>query len=250
MKPLYVLLTIVVILFCASNGLFSPLPVVQASVDSARLQGDAIDDPNTYITFLPMVFNAATNPASNQDDLGELIARVTNGNADQVVGSYIPDLLAAEVLQQPEDQPDWISPDAGTLTQYRAASQLGNLGLLASKDSAAALFDQMAAGLPVTIIQGDGSLREYSIAGILTFQAIDPTDPNSDYLIQPVGVHVPYSELLNCIYGGEEHLVFESTIDKPDVPNWGKLFVVAFPVAPGDIAPETQLQALLATFQN
>lgn len=250
MKSLYVLLTLTVLLLLASNGILAPLPAVQAAAEPAHLQGDVIEDVDYFVTFMPLMMNASANPANNQDDLGELIASVTNGNPAQVVGGYIPAVLAARVIQQPVDQPGWVSPEAGTLTEYHPASQLGNLGLLAPTETAQALFDQMAAGQNLTIIQGDGSLREYQISVIMTFQALDPANPNSDYLILPVGVRIPYDELLNCVYGGSDHVVFETTIHQPDVPNWGKLFVAAFPAALDENARQAQVQTLLDSFQN
>src|SRR5689334_15974717 len=56
---------------------------------------------------------------------------IQNGGADVLRGVYVSNTLALPIVQQPDNDPYYVSSHDGEVTQFTIASQYGNIGLLA-----------------------------------------------------------------------------------------------------------------------
>jgi hypothetical protein len=103
--------------------------------------------------------------------LDAFVALLKNGQAGQVVGVYVPDVLALRVAQQPADNLAYVKATLGYATQFKLAAQNGAIGLLAHNDLSGALFSGLSVGQTVHIIYGDGSIHRYSISALRHFHS-------------------------------------------------------------------------------
>src|SRR6266545_6474462 len=103
-------------------------------------------------------FNAVDLPA-----LDAFIKQVKNGQADQLRGIYIPDILAAPVVQQPKGNNGFVSPKQNIVTQFGLASQFGSTGLLAHNNLAGASLSQLETGQKIYLIYGDGQISTFVV---------------------------------------------------------------------------------------
>ena len=74
--------------------------------------------------------------------LDTFISQVENGQAEELRGVYIPEILAARVVQQPIGNDEFVSPRQNILTQFGLASQFGSTGLLAHSELAGESLSQ------------------------------------------------------------------------------------------------------------
>lgn len=209
---------------------FSAVPFVPPAA-AMPVTGEA---QSTYQIYLPLVVNGATGgmtPAAPQMPSSEaFIASVADGQAGVVRGVYVPSVLALPVRQQPADNPTYVSPEAGTATQFASAAALGVTGLLAHNYLAGAEFFKLAAGQDVQIVYGDGAVKLYRVTAIYRYQALDPYSPYSDFVDLSTGETKSVGEVFTQVYTGGDHVTFQTCIANNGNPSWGRLFVIATPV--------------------
>jgi hypothetical protein len=157
-------------------------------------------------------------------------ASVENGEADMLRGVYVPNVLALPVVQQPSDQPYFVSDHDGEVTQFSVASQYGNIGLLAHDTLSGKLFSKLALSQEVRLVYGNGRVERFVISSILRFQALQPTSVTSTFRSLDRNETLSAGDLFNRAYGGKRHLVFQTCIDANGNASWGRLFVLAEPV--------------------
>ena len=188
----------------------------------------------TYTIYLPMVVNGAgeatTPSAAPMPSSDAFITSVADGQAGVVRGVYVPGVLALPVRQQPADNPTYVSPENGVATQFAAAASLGVTGLLAHNYLAGAKFFKLAEVQDVLIVYGDGAVKRYRVTAIYRYQALDPYSPYSDFVDLSTGETKSLGEVFNLVYGGGDHVTFQTCIENNGVSSWGRLFVVATPV--------------------
>jgi hypothetical protein len=161
--------------------------------------------------------------------LGEFATTVLNGNPNQVVGIFIEDLFALPVIQQPKDQPAYVSNKDNLVTQFAMPNQYGVIGLLAHNYLSGKLFFELQTGDEVVVIYGDGHSSIYRITQTEQFQALNPLSPYSDFIdpTDVIGTRMSSADLFNHIYTTPDHLVFQTCIDANGNSSWGRLFVSA-----------------------
>jgi hypothetical protein len=76
--------------------------------------------------------------------LDQFSAALNQGQANVVAGVYSPDFFALRVVKQIADNPAYVSPINGTVTQFGMAVQYGTIGLLAHNYLAGAYFSKLA----------------------------------------------------------------------------------------------------------
>lgn len=199
------------------NLIFAGLAVTPAAADSrqppiASFGGQPPDEP------------AALSP------LEQMMASVNDGQAGAVRGVYVPGVLALKVLQQPEDQPTFVSRMRGTVTQFRYAQLGGVTGLLAHNTSSGKLFFSLERDQEVWLVYGDGARRGYHITRINRYQTLTPNDPYSDFLDLDTDALLSSGDLFEEMYWGGDRVVFQTCIAKEGNKSWGMLFVVAYPL--------------------
>jgi hypothetical protein len=204
----------------ATNGLDRP---TQAQVDYSHPYGSP--------TALPATAAPLKGSAAVDSTLDAFVTLLKNGQAGQVVGVYVPDVLALRVAQQPANNLTYVNANPGYATQFNLAEQYGVTGFLAHNYLSGALFFTLSAGQEVDVIYGDSSIRRYSISSLRHFQAISPTSPTSDFVdIDNSGARISNSDLFYQIYAGNR-VVFQTCINAYGNTSWGRLFVIATPVS-------------------
>lgn len=154
---------------------------------------------------------------------------VQNGEGGVLRGVYVPNVLALPIVQQPEDQPYYVSNHNGEATQFSVASHYGNIGLLAHNNLSGRFFSQLAVGQTVHLVYGDGRVDSYVIGQVLHFQALQPESVSSSFRNLDRNEVLSSSEMFNRAYVGERRLVFQTCIEAQGNASWGRLFVVALP---------------------
>ena len=215
-------------------------------------------DENTLIIFVPeltspdseQVDNGGSNPAegdstpeeSSEASLPEgeaaaprpafdiFVERLMNGEATVRVGVYEEMVMGLKVIQQPPNNPAFVSPQKGIATDYLQVFQIhGNIGLLAHNYLSGALFFDLKMGDVVQLVYGDGDFEEYEVTQLFHYQALNPLSPTSDFLDLETNERLTAAALFQKMYGGPYHLVFQTCIERENNDTWGRLFVIAEP---------------------
>ena len=92
-------------------------------------------------------------------DFEQFVISVSDGNAGVVRGVYVPGLFAVKVLQQPDNNPGYVSPADGTITEFGLAKSYGNIGLLAHNYLTGASFSNLLPGQEIRIVYGNGEVE-------------------------------------------------------------------------------------------
>ncbi len=174
-----------------------------------------------------------TLPDGSLPTLDTFVGWVNNGQAGQLRGIYVPDLLADGVIQQPADQGTFVSPRPDIITQFAAASSLGSTGLLAHNFLAGAKFPELKYGQVVYLVYGDGKLAPYAVTEVQQYQALQPESPYSEFIDLKNGRSMTSTEVFKAAYGEKGTVVFQTCIASGNEPSWGRLFIIAKPyIAP------------------
>ena len=157
---------------------------------------------------------------------------IQNGEADTLRGVYVSNVLALPVVQQPENEPYYVSGHDGEVTQFATASQYGNIGLLAHNNLSGRSFSKLSVGQEVELVYGDGRIEKFIITEILRFQALQPQSQQSSFLNLDNSETLSANEMFDRVYTGNHHLTFQTCIKANGNMSWGRLFVVATPEEP------------------
>lgn len=171
----------------------------------------------------------SSSPGAGFEDF---LQSVMNGRAEQVVGVFVPGVLAQPIIQQPYGQPGFVSSEPGAITQFQMAAEYDTIGLLAHNYLAGAAFSRLEADQAVFVVYGDGQYDEYKIVRMDRFQALTPTSAYSDFIdLENSGVVNSASDVFYRIYGQGDRVVFQTCIENNGDLSWGRLFVTAEPVS-------------------
>jgi hypothetical protein len=177
----------------------------------------------------PRPAQAIGNPDGNLPGFADFSRSVHNGEADVLRGVYVQNVLALPIVQQPGDQPYYVSNHNDEITQFGMATQYGNIGLLAHNTLSGKFFSQISQGQPIRLVYGNGRVEYFVVTDILRFQASDPESVSSSFRNLERNETLSSGEMFNRIYNGERHLVFQTCIEADGNASWGRLFVIAVP---------------------
>ena len=138
----------------------------------------------------------------------------------------VSDILFFDVIQQPLDNPAFVSEQKNIVTQFRLASDYGAIGLVAHNYLAGALFPQIKMGQTIELTCEDGA-EVYTVIEILRFQALQPLSPYSDYVDPESGAGYTNVELFDLIYNRPAYLILQTSIATAESDAWGRLFIIA-----------------------
>ena len=181
--------------------------------------------PSGKVQALTGPFDQASLPS-----LEEFTMQVSNGQAGQLRGIYIPGVLAAPVVQQPEGMDDFVSPWQNIVTQFGLASRLGSTGLLAHNYLAGATFGLLQEGQEIELVDGSGRISTFGVTKILRYQALDSDNTATRFLDLENRTSITSTDLFNKVYSRPGQVIFQTCIKKDGDPSWGRLFVIASPV--------------------
>ena len=164
--------------------------------------------------------------------LERFVVQLKNGQAEELRGVYISGVLTAGVVGQPVGMDDFVSPWGNTLTQFNLASRLGSTGLLAHNNLAGKTFTSLQTGQEIYLVYGDGHVSTFVVSEILRYQASDPDSTSSSFIDLEEGGLLSASELFVKVYNRPGQLILQTCIAAGDILSWGRLFVIAKPIAP------------------
>lgn len=154
--------------------------------------------------------------------------------AELPVGLFVSPDLAFPVVQQPANNPAYVSPADGELTHFGLAAGHGSTGLLAHNTAAGVYFDDLHIDQTLYLVHGNHHIQAYRITEIRRLRAVQPSSPYSDFIdLDQPGVRLSATDLFYQIYAAENRLVLQTCLEADGNPNWGRLFLIAEPVEPG-----------------
>ncbi|HSL47254.1 MAG TPA: hypothetical protein VK897_27690 [Anaerolineales bacterium] len=162
--------------------------------------------------------------------LNEFISQMKNGQAGELRGIYIPEILAAPVVQQPAANNAFVSPIQNIVTQFSLAAQYSSTGLLAHNYLAGEKFLQLKEDQKFYLIYGDGQVFTFVITEILRYQALEPSSTSSNFVSLENDELLSASDLFYKVYQRSGDVILQTCISKDDNLSWGRLFVIAEPV--------------------
>lgn len=134
------------------------------------------------------------------------------------------------VVQQPEENTNYVSSNDGEVTQFAAAARYGNIGLLAHNYLSGSSFLQLDIGHEVSLVYEDGRIEEFVVTEILRYQALDPKNPYSSFInMDNENETLTVKQMFDRAYLGEHHLTLQTCIAAEGISSWGRLFVIAMP---------------------
>jgi prepilin-type processing-associated H-X9-DG protein len=185
---------------------------------------------NTTFERHPRLEVEASKPTS-MVSLQRFIDSVVDGNSKNVVGVYVPGVLALPVGQQPRENAGYVTREPNLTTQFRMARQYGTVGILAHNDLAGDQFTGIAMNQYAIVVFGDGHVEYYQVREVQKYQALSPTSAFSDFINMEIeDERLSAGELFNRIYAPGDRLVFQTCIAANEDPSWGRMFIIATPV--------------------
>jgi len=154
---------------------------------------------------------------------------VQNKQTDLLRGVYVTNVLALPVVQQPSGNAGYVSGNDGEATQFRMATQYGNIGLLAHNHLAGKTFSSLIVGQEVRLVYGDGRVEYFVIKEVLKYQALQPNSPYSSFRNLDNDDILSAEQMFKRVYFGDHHVTFQTCIDAEGNPSWGRLFIIAVP---------------------
>ena len=181
--------------------------------------------------FVSFFFNpiSALAMAGSTPNFTEFSQSVKNGRADLLTGVYVSNVMALPVVQQPYGYASFVSNNDDEATQFRMASQFGNVGLLAHNHLSGEAFSQLAVGQEVRLVYGDGQVEYFVISEVLRYQALQPTSPYSSFSNLDKDEVLSAENMFKRVYFGDRHVTFQTCIEAEGNLSWGRLFVIAIP---------------------
>ena len=171
----------------------------------------------------------STLPDTDFPSLSSFVLWMENGQAGQLRGVYVPNLLADIVVQQPANDATFVSTGKRELTQFRPATSIGSTGLLAHKFLAGNKFTMLDRGDLIYLVYGNGLISRFVVTQMLRFQALSPESPFSNFIDLSSGTLMSASTVFTAAYGRPGDVVLQTCIDANGNPSWGRLFIVAEP---------------------
>jgi hypothetical protein len=161
--------------------------------------------------------------------LDEFVNQLRNGRGEELRGLYIPDILAAHVVQQPVKNIEFVSPRQNTVTEFGLAAQSGSTGLLAHNYLAGESFFLLKEKQKFYLIYGDGQVSAFVVTEIMRYKALEPTSISSKFVELGDGDAMSASELFSKMYNRDGAVILQTCIEADENLLWGRLFVIAEP---------------------
>lgn len=140
--------------------------------------------------------------------------------------------LILPVVQQPNGKPNYVSGNAGELTQFSSATPYGNIGLLAHNFLSGKSFFRLSVGDEVDLEYVDGSSEAFVVTQIMQYQALDSKNPFSSFQnLTDRHEILSAQQMFERAYAGDRHITLQTCIAKDGDASWGRLFVMAIPKA-------------------
>jgi hypothetical protein len=178
---------------------------------------------------------AATEEALNHEEnlriFDQFIADLKNGEPETIVGIWIENVLALQVVYQPSSNPGYVSTIDETVTYFLYPwRHAGNHGMLAHNYLAGRYFFNISEGDIITLVFGDGNYEDFEVTHINEYQALQPNSPRSNFINLDSGEHLTANSLFIEVYMGDFHTTLQTCIANGAETEWGRRFTLAPPL--------------------
>ncbi len=184
------------------------------------------------LSLIPMRVFAIANTRDSQANPLIHYAAAHAGDQDGVIGVVAAGDFSFPVVQQDGEGSVTVNAARNTVTQFGMAASLGNIGLLAHNYLAGRSFFDLKVGQRVYLVYGTGMVEAFTVSKILRYQALTPRSPYSEFREADGDTVITAEEMFYIAYGGSFHVTFQTCIAQDGDNSWGRLFVIAEPVAP------------------
>jgi len=164
--------------------------------------------------------------------LNSFVSSVENGRGTVIRGIYAREAFALPVVQQPKDNPAYVSSASGYVTEFSLARRYGTIGMLAHNHLAGASFFSLEQGDKISLIYGNGKIETFIVTQIIRYQALSPNSPYTPFLDLETGQTKTVEQVFYEMYSGKGHLTLQTCIAQDNKPSWGRLFIIAEPMPP------------------
>jgi hypothetical protein len=187
-------------------------------------------NPAVTQTILPLII-PPTGPKTATPDLSiQLTLQAFHSPANLVTKVYSQGVMNYLVVQQPQDDPTFVSKEPGVVTQFQLPGYLGVIGLIAHNYLAGSSFFYLRVGESITLDFENGHQQDFRVVHIKEYKAVDPLDPKTDFIDLDSGEELTASRVFNGEYGGSPHLTLQVSIQKGNIGSWGRRFITAEPI--------------------
>jgi hypothetical protein len=162
--------------------------------------------------------------------LVDFVENVKNGDKNGIRGVYVADNFALRVVEQPANNPNFVSTIEGVATQFSLAKKYNTIGFLAHNFASGKYFINLKLGDVIQVVYGDGRIDQFRIMQILQFQALQPNNPKSQFIDLQSREKFSAARLFKKVYTGNKHLTLQTCIQKDGIDTWGRLFLIATPL--------------------
>jgi len=207
---------------------FIPLTSGGSGINSDILSPIFIADPVLFDTAKDNLQSDAES--NNKLAISDFISTVADGATGVIRGIYSENKFSLQIVQQPSGQAGFVSTREGEITQFSMPNQYGITGLLAHNYLSGRHFFGLGIGDIVQLVYGDGEIKEYQIADIQRYQALQPDSPSSQFLDLETGEKLSATQLFKRVYMGNHHLTLQTCIQEGSEDSWGRLFIIAKPI--------------------
>ena len=170
------------------------------------------------------------NNINQQISIDQFIESVYDGNGAVIRGVFQQGNMALAVIQQPSNNAAFVSAEDGVATQFSMAKNYGTIGLLAHNYAAGRHFFSVSFGDILHVVYGDGTVSNYLVTEILSYQALSPNSPYSQFKNLYTGEIISATQMFKRVYTGAHHLTLQTCIEQESIDSWGRLFIIAEPL--------------------
>ena len=150
----------------------------------------------------------------------------------QLRGLSIKNVVDLPVVQQPDGDTNFVSPEDGVVTQFASATSYGNVGLLAHNYLSGRSFTRLDIGQELKLVYEDGKVETFVVTEILHYQALDPKNPYSSFQnLDNEDEVLTVGQMFDRAYQGDRHLTLQTCIAANGNASWGRLFIIASPAS-------------------
>jgi len=214
------------------NELAQPAVVQETATPTATLTPIPTETPTP--TPDPTAIFRVTQTAQAEQQLrifDQFVADMKNGNANQVTGIYVENVMALQVVQQPAGNAGYVSTIDDVVTYFLYPWQkAGNHGLLAHNYLAGRYFFNVGYGDIITLVFGDGYYQDFEVTQIKEYQALQPDSPYSNFIDLATGEQKNVNTVFIEVYMGAFHTTLQTCIAQGSEGEWGRHFTLAPPL--------------------
>jgi hypothetical protein len=149
---------------------------------------------------------------------------------EDISGLYLGEDRYLKIVSQPSNRPEYVSSISRTATDFQLAARYGNIGLVAHNYLGGRYFLSLKIGDCIFVTGSKRSKWEYEIKQILQYQALDPRSPRSRFIDLQNNQMLTATDVFKKVYTGKHRLVLQTCIERGEIREWGRHFIIARPV--------------------